>query len=348
MNKVNIDDIKNMLNFSYEKVHEKYGESLLGVFVYGEVNYGFALQENEIRFKAIIVPNSIRDLLHPEKIKENSFINDVEINIEVIDIRTLLNDEYFDTIQEILFSEYFYINPKFKNICKKCFPHQIKEKIAYDNKLCKEWHYAFQGSSLFNEFLRTDNSYYLYQACRIYYFLSAYEKGKNYQECLSVLSNDEILGQVLLDIKNNTKSKDLDISFIDSGFMTIIENNFPYKNQSLVSNLFIERVEEIIEFNINYAKTVDIIPNFLNRLSKNEIAGLRAIVDTIGEQGNIIVSKMIKDTNISRPVYNSLFAKIKNDKVAEIENHGAKGTFLSFNNFYELQESLKQGDIIHD
>ena len=40
--------------------------------------------------------------------------------------------------------------------------------------------------------------------------------------------------------------------------------------------------------------------------------------------------------------------KIKNDKIAEIENHGAKGTFLSFNNFYELQESLKQGDIIHD
>ena len=57
---------------------------------------------------------------------------------------------------------------------------------------------------------------------------------------------------------------------------------------------------------------------------------------------------MIKDTNISRPVYNSLFAKIKNDKIAEIENHGAKGTFLSFSNFYELQESLKQGDTIHD
>ena len=92
MNKVNIDDIKNMLNFSYEKAHEKYGESLLGVFVYGEVNYGFALQENEIRFKAVIVPNSIKDLLHPEKIKENSFINDVEINIEVIDILTLLNN----------------------------------------------------------------------------------------------------------------------------------------------------------------------------------------------------------------------------------------------------------------
>ena len=63
-------------------------------------------------------------------------------------------------------------------------------------------------------------------------------------------------------------------------------------------------------------------------LTKTEKAAARAIYAEIGNEGDISVSKMIQNTGISRPVYNSLLNTLANTHCAEIDAHGVKGTHI--------------------
>ena len=63
-------------------------------------------------------------------------------------------------------------------------------------------------------------------------------------------------------------------------------------------------------------------------LTKTEKAAARAIYAEIGSEGDISVSKMIQNTGISRPVYNSLLNTLANSHCAEIDAHGVKGTHI--------------------
>lgn len=63
-------------------------------------------------------------------------------------------------------------------------------------------------------------------------------------------------------------------------------------------------------------------------LTKTEKAAARAIYAEIGSEGDISVSKMIQNTGISRPVYNSLLNTLANTHCAEIDAHGVKGTHI--------------------
>ena len=63
-------------------------------------------------------------------------------------------------------------------------------------------------------------------------------------------------------------------------------------------------------------------------LTKTERAAARAIYAEIGSEGDISVSKMIQNTGISRPVYNSLLNTLANTHCAEIDAHGVKGTHI--------------------
>ena len=56
---------------------------------------------------------------------------------------------------------------------------------------------------------------------------------------------------------------------------------------------------------------------------------MRAVFAEVAVEGNITISKIVNQTGISRPVFNNLIIKLKENKVAEITNQGAKELKLS-------------------
>lgn len=77
-------------------------------------------------------------------------------------------------------------------------------------------------------------------------------------------------------------------------------------------------------YNFEKMQNIDIY----STLTKTERAAARAIYAEIGIEGDISVSKMIQNTGISRPVYNSLLNTLANTHCAEIDAHGVKGTHI--------------------
>lgn len=68
---------------------------------------------------------------------------------------------------------------------------------------------------------------------------------------------------------------------------------------------------------------------FFDHLTENERKAFLTIREEINSQGNISVVKMIQKTNLSRPVFTSLLAKMEKYGIAEVKNQGVKGTYIS-------------------
>ena len=71
-----------------------------------------------------------------------------------------------------------------------------------------------------------------------------------------------------------------------------------------------------------------LVKDFYNALTDNEEKAFVAIREEIGLSGNISVVKMIQKTNISRPVWTSLLAKMEKFDIAQVKNQGVKGTYI--------------------
>ena len=85
----------------------------------------------------------------------------------------------------------------------------------------------------------------------------------------------------------------------------------------------------------------------INILTKTEIKVLNNIINEfIGHsEGDIRVSYYSEKWNISTSVFRTLFYKLKEYKVAEIDSRGVKGTHIKFNNvktLYLLVEKIKE------
>lgn len=68
--------------------------------------------------------------------------------------------------------------------------------------------------------------------------------------------------------------------------------------------------------------------DFLKQLTNAEIKAYYSIVNEIGAEGNITISKLVEKNTISRPVYNNLIVKIKENNIASVINMGMKGTYI--------------------
>ena len=71
-----------------------------------------------------------------------------------------------------------------------------------------------------------------------------------------------------------------------------------------------------------------LVNDFYKALTENEKTAFLAIREEIDLSGNISIVKMIQKTNLSRPVWNSLFAKMEKFGIAQIKNQGVKGTHI--------------------
>ena len=104
------------------------------------------------------------------------------------------------------------------------------------------------------------------------------------------------------------------------------------------ATLLKEYVQEVLEFIIEQGNT-SALTNFKESITSREWLALSAIIQEIGQEGNISVVKMVQKAGVSRPVFDNLLTKLKNYEVAEIANQGVKGTNIKF--LFEINDILK-------
>lgn len=71
---------------------------------------------------------------------------------------------------------------------------------------------------------------------------------------------------------------------------------------------------------------------FINNLTKTEMKVLKYLFEELNnDETYISISKATKEISISRPIFNSLFNKIKDYNIGTIENKGVKGIYIKLN-----------------
>lgn len=96
------------------------------------------------------------------------------------------------------------------------------------------------------------------------------------------------------------------------------------KNRELLNDFIIWLDEHDVESESErYQNFID------NILTKNEVIALNFIINEIGGlEGTAVISTLVNKSKISRPVFNSLIAKLKEKQMAVVESQGVKGTYL--------------------
>lgn len=103
--------------------------------------------------------------------------------------------------------------------------------------------------------------------------------------------------------------------------------------------LFIDFIANIINL-ASEEKTKE--ETFLQDLTTLESQALKSIIQELeNENYYLSISSLVANHHISRPVYTTLLTKLKEFKIAIVENKGAKGTYINFFNKQYLTNLLE-------
>ena len=317
-------------------------ERILGIFLYGSQNYGFANENSDIDSKVIILPSfsdfclKSKNLVSVEAHMENGE------HIDIKDIRLLRENFMKQNINftELLFTEYKILNPVYEDLFNFYFISQRENIVRFDQaKTIKSigrqlQHTLGQGP--------TDNKK-LYNSKRLFFFLSNYIQGKPYLECLQPKGEEhEYLWNLkygLLDICSDDEAKKkiaVDL-YQRVDFLLDSYSNIESPLQSKAQEALDTGVIEILKKSFNeISKEECSKKDFFKQLTHAEERAYYSIVSEIHAEGNITISKLVEKNRISRPVYNNLLVKMKENKIANIVNMGMKGTYIKI-----LQPELK-------
>lgn len=113
-------------------------------------------------------------------------------------------------------------------------------------------------------------------------------------------------------------------------------DNFLYAYQNYESSSFIKSYLKLMEQGTHIKEIKGQETNNINiekLLSKTEQKALSELKNYLPQgEGSISISQLCFDTKISRPVYKSLFQKLKECGLIEIKNQGVNGTYIKFIN----------------
>lgn len=98
-------------------------------------------------------------------------------------------------------------------------------------------------------------------------------------------------------------------------------------------------IKEIILFSLNSISKEE---ELINILTKTELKVLKNIIEDFcgNQEGDIKVSQATERYKISTAVFRTLFYKLKDYKVAQIDSRGVKGTHIKFNNLSSLNKLI--------
>ena len=113
-------------------------------------------------------------------------------------------------------------------------------------------------------------------------------------------------------------------------------DNFLYTYQNYESSSFIKSYLRLMEQGTHIKEIKEQETNNINiekLLSKTEQKAFSELKNYLPQgEGSVSISQLCFDTKISRPVYKSLFQKLKECGLIEIKNQGVNGTYIKFIN----------------
>lgn len=177
-------------------------KELLGIFLYGSQNYNVATENSDVDTKAIYVP-SLREAICEEKRLVKTYVLPNEEHCELMDIRHLVNNYCKQNINfvETLFTDYCWINPKYKDLWDKYFISQREDIARYD--------ISYGIASAVGQAVHTlkqdpTDAKKLANGYRFEYFLKRYpDISIPYKDCITV--SDAALRDIIIEFKNFDK-----------------------------------------------------------------------------------------------------------------------------------------------
>ena len=124
-------NIVNRLHSDYELLTNK-GYEVFGIYLQGSQNYHLAYENSDIDTKAIVLP-SFDDIVFNRQPISTTLILETNEHLDVKDIRLMFQNFKKQNINflEILFTEYYLINPKYSDLAE--YLRKNAEKIAHYN-----------------------------------------------------------------------------------------------------------------------------------------------------------------------------------------------------------------------
>lgn len=195
--------IFNRLNSDYVKLISE-GYEVVGVFLQGSQNYNLQYEDSDIDTKAIILPK-FNDFVLNNKPVSTTLILESNEHIDLKDIRLMFECFKKQNINfiEILFTEYYILNPKYAELFKpiidnneaiarynifsalNCISGMSMEKYKalehpYPNTIAKIEKFGFDPKQL-------------HHIVRLYDFALMYICGTPYHQCLKSLKRDYLI-----------------------------------------------------------------------------------------------------------------------------------------------------------
>lgn len=178
----------------------------------------------------------------------------------------------------------------------------------------------------------------LHNAIRLLHFLQKYLAGYDYSSCLyltgelhnylwSIKYEDDFLTE------GGRREKAEEVLQKLQELIDMWENNKITYNEEL-DNHMKQGILDLIQCGLRNSQTYMEKDDFIQHLTHAEESALLSITETIKNEGNVTISKLVKDYTISRPVYNNLLLKLQKYNIAEVVNMGAKGTYIKIINPY--------------
>ena len=343
--------LQDHLNYVIE-VHKIPSDRILGIFLFGSQNYELADTNSDVDSIILYVP-SFDDICFQTKAPLSTIYNYLDgEHIVIHDIRLYRNSlekQSFNSI-EILYTNYHIINEKYRNVFETFFINHREQlsKIDIDKLMLA---CVGQMRNRVNKLEPTSKE--LANALRLKYFIKHFHNGTaSFDDCMRLQGWDEEFNEVwnvkMIDTQDRTEEINKYIKELHNKLKIETEEEFKIYSQGNgfrinkeAINILNDGVKEIMKYAFEKNDKPDfLIKDFYDQLTSAEKRAYDSIVKVIGVEGSVSISQLVESNKISRPVYNNLINKMKNNKIANIVNQGVNGTYIKIINKHLIADIL--------
>lgn len=326
MNRITNQQIMEFLNEQKNFINTVYDEKqCLGLFTYGKVNYGFAENIDDIKTTLCYIP-TFEEMCCGTQPIEIFYIKDNNgKEIRICDIRLIntLAANQEQIVMESAFSEYYLINNRYRKIFDK-YIYMNREAIFHCNQELRIENAANRGLKSLQKYKNTGNLDDAFEACRLRISCELYISGASVENCINLKKDYHI--NYLEQVKNGNIIPNTEE--IEEAFKNILVEAKDFKRNDNCKDLIKNSIVELMTVALtDMAQDIDDIKSIL---TKTEQQALDIIIDNLkgNIDGNISISNLVENSSISRPVFKNVLQKMKDNKIAEIDNQGMKGTYI--------------------
>lgn len=325
MNKIKDEEIMQVLYEQEEYLKSIYDEKqILGIFVYGKANYGFAESIEDIKTVACYIPTFEEICCESYNVKIFYIKDNKDRQIRMCDMRliNMLARNQEQIIMETVFSNYCLINSRYKKVFNK-YIYMNKEAIFHCNQKLRIKNSANNGLEALKRYEETKNLDDAFEACRLRIACELYISGASVENCINLKKDYHI--NYLNQIKDGTITPNIEET--QKAFENILLEAQDFKENKNCEFLIKNSIIELMKVALTDMNSEG---NFLSLLTKTEIQAFEIILQHLnnGHEGNISISQLTEDSKISRPVFKNTLQKMKDNNVAEIINQGVKGMYV--------------------